>query len=60
MAGQNSKYPPRLALLDPEVVRGVIARLRLTDLLGRFPERPMWALFMFINGFITIGILAGV
>ncbi len=60
MAGQNSKYPPRLALLDPEVVRGVIARLRLTDLLGRFPERPIWALFMFINGFITIGILAGV
>ncbi|MGH9448216.1 MAG: HPP family protein, partial [Terriglobia bacterium] len=23
-------------------------------------ERPIWALFMFINGFITIGILAGV
>jgi CBS domain-containing membrane protein len=50
----------RLALLDPDVVRGIIARLRLTHLLGRFPERPIWALFMFINGFIAIGILAGV
>ncbi len=60
MAEPSSKHPPRLALLDPAVVRGVIARLRLTDLLGRFPERPIWALFMFINGFITIGILAGV
>lgn len=59
-AEQSSGYPSRLALLDPTVVRGVIRRLRLTQLLGRFPERPIWALFMFINGFITIAILAGV
>ncbi|MGH9470135.1 MAG: HPP family protein [Terriglobia bacterium] len=50
----------RLALLDPVVARGMVRRLRLTHLLGRFPERPIWALFMFINGFIAIAILAGV
>lgn len=49
-----------LEFLEPEVTRGLIERLRLTRLLGRFPERPVWALFMFINGFITIATLAGV
>jgi CBS-domain-containing membrane protein len=49
-----------LELLEPEVTRGLIARLKLTRLLGRFPERPLWALFMFINGFLTIGTLAAV
>lgn len=60
MAEPSAKRPSQLSLLDPTVVRGVIVRLRLTHLLGRFPERPIWALFMFVNGFITIGILAGV
>jgi CBS-domain-containing membrane protein len=50
----------RLQLLEPEVVRGLIARLQLKSLLARFPERPLWALFMFINGFVTIAILAAV
>lgn len=49
-----------LHLLEPEVVRGLVERLRLKSLLGRFPERPVWAAFMFVNGFVTIGILAGV
>lgn len=49
-----------LELLEPEVSRGLIKRLRITYLLGRFPERPIWALFMFVNGFVTIAILAGV
>lgn len=57
---KDSEYPSRLALLDPEVVRGIAMRLRLIHLLDRFPERRIWALFMFINGFITIAILAGV
>jgi len=48
-----------LDVLEPEVTRGLVQRLRLTRLLGRFPERPVWAAFMFINGFVTIGILAG-
>ena len=47
-------------LLQPEVTRGLVEHLKLTALLGRFPERPVWAVFMFINGFITIGILAGI
>lgn len=49
---------PHLSVLDPQVTRGLVARLRLTRLLGRFPERPVWAAFMFINGFFTIGMLA--
>lgn len=47
-----------LEVLEPRVTRGLIERLRLTRLLGRFPERPVWAAFMFVNGFLTIGILA--
>src|SRR6185437_1660979 len=31
-----------------------------TRLLQRFPQRPVWALFMFVNGFVTIAILAAV
>jgi CBS-domain-containing membrane protein len=49
-----------LELLEPEVVRSLFERLRISHLLGRFPERPVWALFMFVNGFITIALLAGV
>jgi CBS-domain-containing membrane protein len=49
-----------LHLLEPEVVRGLARRLRLKWLLGHFPERPVWAAFMFVNGFVTIGILAAV
>lgn len=35
-------------------------RLRLTGLLGRFPRQRVWAAFVFINGFITIALLAAV
>jgi CBS-domain-containing membrane protein len=56
--GRPSRAP--LELLEPQVTRGLVRRLRLTSLLGRFPERPVWALFMFVNGFTTIAILAGV
>jgi predicted enzyme related to lactoylglutathione lyase len=52
------KPEEKLHLLEPEVVRGLLARLRLARLLERFPERPMWALFMLVNGFVTIAILA--
>lgn len=48
-----------LALLPPEVVRGLFARFRVSRLLERFPERPVWAAFMLVNGFVTIAILAG-
>ena len=47
-----------LNLLDPEVTRGLVGRLRLTRRLGRFNERLVWAAFMLVNGFVTIAILA--
>lgn len=39
--------------------RGLRSRLRLGYWLGRFPERPVWAAFMLVNGFLTIALLAG-
>lgn len=54
---RKSTNPPRLEF---EVPRGLLARLRLTRLLQRFPQRPVWAAFMFVNGFLTIAILAAV
>jgi CBS-domain-containing membrane protein len=50
----------KLQLLEPELARGLIARLKLTRLLGRFNERWVWAAFMFINGFMTIALLSAV
>src|ERR1051326_57882 len=50
----------RVRVLEPEVTRDLVSRLRPTQLLKRFPERPLWALFMFVNGFITIALLAAV
>ena len=49
-----------LVLLDPGVARRLAARFQLTHLLTRYSERPIWALFMFLNGFITIALLAAV
>lgn len=49
-----------LELLAPLVTRGLVSRLRIGALLARFPERWVWAAFVFINGFITIAILAAV
>ncbi|HTL99385.1 MAG TPA: HPP family protein [Holophagaceae bacterium] len=47
-----------LHLFEPEVSRGLVDRLRLSWLLGHFPERPVWAAFMFINGFISIALMS--
>src|SRR5438477_2199875 len=41
-------------------MRSLAARLQITHLLTRYSERPIWALFMFLNGFITIALLAAV
>lgn len=49
-----------IAVLAPEVTRGLARRLRLTHLLGRFDERVVWAVFMLVNGFLTIGLLGAV
>ena len=48
----------RLKLFEPEVIRGIAERLRVTWLLRRFDERIVWAVFMFVNGFVTIGLLS--
>ncbi len=45
---------------DVELGRILAERLQLTQLLTRYANRPVWALFMFLNGFLTIGLLAGV
>jgi len=54
--------PPRppLVVHPAEVMRGLAARLQVTHLLTRYSERPIWALFMLLNGFITIALLAAV
>jgi CBS domain-containing membrane protein len=49
---------PRRTLFEPLVIRGMAQRLRLEWLLKRFDERRVWAAFMFVNGFITILLLA--
>ncbi len=36
---------------------GLVARLRLGTLLRRFPDRPVWAVFVLVNGFITVALL---
>ncbi len=39
---------------------GFFSRFRLPALLSRYPERPVRALFVLVNGFITIALLGGV
>lgn len=59
-ARRRAPAAERLRLLTPAMVPGLLRRLRLTALLGRYPERPIWAAFVFLNGFISLGIMAGV
>jgi CBS-domain-containing membrane protein len=44
--------------LEAELLHGLVGRLRLERLLRRFPARPVWAAFMFVNGFLTIALLS--
>jgi CBS-domain-containing membrane protein len=48
----------RLEEIEAELVHGVVRRLSLQRLLHRFPARLVWAGFMFVGGFLTIGLLA--
>lgn len=57
--GDHAKGKEPLELFSPDVTRGLLARFRVSGLLARFPERPVWAAFMLVNGFATIAILAG-
>jgi CBS domain-containing membrane protein len=49
-----------LVVEEPEVTRSLVARFQVTRLVTRYPERHVWALFMFLNGFATIALLAAV
>ncbi len=49
---------PLRSLFEPHVIRGILARLRLQWLLQHFDERVVWAVFMFVNGFVTIGLMS--
>lgn len=60
MSDSKSRSQRQLELLEPTVTRGLIARLRISGLLERLPERRVWAAFMFVNGFVTIALLAAV
>ena len=57
-SSQPSSLLHNLEMLESELVRGLAERLRLAHLLKRFPPRPVWAVFVFSSGFITIGLLA--
>lgn len=39
-------------------ILGLLARLRIAPLLARWPPRVVWAVYMLVNGFLTIGLLA--
>lgn len=49
--------PPPLQRRHEQVTR-LLARLRLEPLLARLPAKLVWSVYIFVNGFITIGILA--
>jgi CBS domain-containing membrane protein len=42
----------------PDTRRSRVDRLRLPYLLGHYPARFIWAAFLLVNGFLTIGLLA--
>ncbi|HEY6330080.1 MAG TPA: HPP family protein [Blastocatellia bacterium] len=54
----KSRERKPLHVLEPHVGRGLANRFSRITLLSRFHDRHVWAAFMFINGFITIGSLA--
>lgn len=55
--GGNEERRP-LALFEPSQVQGLLTHLRMDWLLAHFPPRPVWAAFMFINGFLSIAIMS--
>jgi len=59
-ANEPGRSGRELVVFQPEFVRALAGRLLLAHLLTRFPERRVWAVFMFINGFLSIGLLSGV
>ena len=58
MTIMNGKNPANGSPDGIEHVPMLLAHLRLKWLLQHFPARVVWAIYVCINGFITIGLLA--
>src|SRR5689334_16340177 len=54
----HARVLERLGEVETELVHGLVSRLRLAPWLHRFPPRLVWAAFLFVNGFVTIALLA--
>ena len=46
-------------MFEGEVAPRLMERLRLSHWLGKHPPRLVWATFVFVNGFLSVAILAG-
>jgi hypothetical protein len=46
-------------MFEGEVAHRLVERLRLSRWLGKLPPRLVWASFVFVNGFLSVAILAG-
>ena len=46
-------------MFEGEVAHRLMRRLRLSHWLGKHPPRLVWAFFVFVNGFLSVAILAG-
>lgn len=56
----SNPFPPEASheWANPDHVLSLLKRLRLDWLLRRFPSRMVLALYVFVNSFVTIGVLA--
>ena len=58
MAERKSGPAPAMAAHDLEHVAGLFERLGLGRLAGKMPPRALWASYVFINGFVSVGLLS--
>src|SRR3954465_2108465 len=58
MARGKPQTPPSAPLHKAEHVFRLVERLRLSWLLAHLPPTAVWASYVFVNSFATIGVLA--
>src|SRR5215472_9957611 len=46
-------------MFEGEVAHRLMERVRLSRWLGKLPPRLVWASFVFVNGFLSVAVLAG-
>jgi hypothetical protein len=46
-------------MVEGEVAHRLVERLRLSSGLGKLAPRVVWASFVFVSGFLSVAILAG-